>query len=443
MGLIKAGEIKRCLILIIMIYSSNTLATIDINRLKQLFDSGNSQQAYDYALTELMAHEGEPVFDYYYGAAAIDVGHASEGVFALERVLDSQPGHLAARLELARGYFILEEYARSRAEFRLLLKANPPEDVVDKVHAYLDTMRAEEGRHTTIHTVYAEAGYGTDSNVNSGPSNPTIIFLGQTGQLSASTLEQRDSFSELTVNYRVTTPVKAGISFNASINGIQRINNDHSELDTDTYTGNAGFRFLHAQDEYSAGLIAQQFNVNGDNYRNLIGIDANWRRQLSQKTTLMSFLQFSQQDFDGQAARNVRTSTLGIGLTKRLNTSVSSALFTSVYIAQDDPESGSDISRQIAERDYHGARVGAIVNTSSKTSIQLSANYQSSEYGLEDINNTLREDDYTSAELDFKWTLSRNWSLLADASYIKNDSSNTINEYDRKLAGVSLRYETK
>jgi tetratricopeptide (TPR) repeat protein len=436
-------QIKRWLIFIIMIYSTNTLANIDIDRLKQLFDSGNSQQAYDYAFSKLTAHEGEADFDYYYGASAIDVGRASEGVFALERVLISQPGHLAARLELARGYFILEEYARSRAEFRLLLKANPPDDVVDKVHTYLDTMRIEEGRHTTIHTAYVEAGFGTDSNVNSGPSDPTIFFLGQVGQLSASSLEQRDNFSELTANYRITTPVTTGISFNVSINGKQRSNSDRSELDTGTYTGSAGFRFLHAKDKYSVRLIAQQFNVDGNGYRKLIGLDANWSRHLSQKTTLMSFLQFSKQDFSGQTARNVSTSTLGIGLTKRINTSLSSALFSSVYMAQDDPESSSDISKQIAERDYYGARIGTIVNTSPKSSVQFSVNYQSSEYGLEDINGILREDDYTSAELDFKWTLSRNWSLLADASYIQNDSSNTLNEYSRKLASISFRYETK
>ena len=29
-------------------------------------------------------------------------------------------------LELARGYFILEEYARSRQEFETVMQANPP-----------------------------------------------------------------------------------------------------------------------------------------------------------------------------------------------------------------------------------------------------------------------------------------------------------------------------
>ena len=33
--------------------------------------------------------------------------------------------------------------------------------------------------------------------------------------------------------------------------------------------------------------------------------------------------------------------------------------------------------------------------------------------------------------------------LRLNASYIKNDSNNSINEYDRKLASLSLQYETR
>ncbi|MCK4706246.1 MAG: calcium-binding protein, partial [Gammaproteobacteria bacterium] len=191
------GRTKQWLIILTMFYSNNALAEIDINRLKQLFDSGNSQQAYDYAMTELLTSEGDPVFDYYYGASAIDVGQSNEGIYALERVLVSQPNNHAARLELARGYFTLQEYDRARAEFKLVLSINPPDGVREKIYAYLDTIRLQESRYQSTSTAYIELGYGTDSNINSGPDNPTIIFLGQTGQLDPSALEQKDKFSTL------------------------------------------------------------------------------------------------------------------------------------------------------------------------------------------------------------------------------------------------------
>ena len=438
---------KHILVILVMLHSNYSLAgSIDSNRLKQLFDSGNSQAAYEYARSEISRYEGDPTFDYYYGASAIDVGQSSEGVFALERVLVSQPNNHAARLELARGYFILQEYTRSRAEFNTVLKYNPPDDVRERIYNYLDIIRLQEDRYKTTSTVYVEFGYGTDSNINSGPSNPTIIFLGETGQLNASALEQKDNVGRLKANYGISTPLTAKTSFNASINASFNNNSEHSELNTSTYTESAGFRFLHAQDTYSIDLIAQQFSIDGSGYRQLTGINSNWKRNLSQLSTLQAYLQLSKQDFDGQEVRNVNTATLGIGLTKRLKVALSPVIFSSVYIAQDNPEHDSDTAKRIAERDYYGARIGTVLSTSPKTSSQFSINYQSSQYGLEDSSSgvsILREDDHSSAEYNFTWLLSRNWSLLADASYIQNDSNNTINAYDRKQFIVSLHYEMK
>lgn len=433
----------RCSLLLIMLYSNNSLAGIKPALLKQLFDSGNSQAAYDYALSEISKYEGDPTFDYYYGAAAIDIGEANEGVYALERVLIIQPNNHVARLELARGYFILEEYTRSRAEFKTVLKLNPPNDVREKIYNYLDIIRLQEGRYKTTSTTYIEFGYGTDSNINSGPNNPTIIFLGQTGELNASALEQKDNYSNLKINYGLSTPITAKTSFNISLNANLNNNADHSELDTTTFTEAAGFKYLHAQDTYSVDLIAQQFSIDSENYRQLTGINGNWKRHLSQLSSLHAFLQISNQDFEGQEVRNVNTSTLGIGFTKRLKTALSPVIFSSIYVAKDNPESSSVTAKEIAERDYYGVRLGAILSTSAKTSGQFSVNYQSSQFGLEDSNGILREDNYGNAELNFTWLMSRNWSLLANASYIKNDSNITINAYDRKQFIVSLHYEMK
>ena len=122
----------------ILLVSSNSLAADDYNLelLISLFEK-NSVQAYSYAAEHLSEQEGDPQFDYYYGVAAIDAGHASQGVFALERVLLLYPDEHAARLELARGYFIHEEYARSRQEFETVMQLNPPDDVMQNAQIFL------------------------------------------------------------------------------------------------------------------------------------------------------------------------------------------------------------------------------------------------------------------------------------------------------------------
>ena len=102
---------------ILLSFKTHAAENFNLKHLQSLFVSYQRQAAYDYAMKHIKQMEGDPYFDYFYGVSAIDTGHASEGVFALERVLLLHPNDHVARLELARGYFILEEYARSRQEF--------------------------------------------------------------------------------------------------------------------------------------------------------------------------------------------------------------------------------------------------------------------------------------------------------------------------------------
>jgi predicted Zn-dependent protease len=98
------------------------------DEVKTMLEQGKSKEAYELGRQhpELL---GDPVFDFYYGLAAIDAGNAGEGVLALERYVINFPENTSARLELARGYYVLGEDARAREEFSAVLKTNPPEAV--------------------------------------------------------------------------------------------------------------------------------------------------------------------------------------------------------------------------------------------------------------------------------------------------------------------------
>ncbi|MCS6920481.1 MAG: hypothetical protein NZM07_00925, partial [Elioraea sp.] len=78
------------------------------DEVRRLVEAGRSVEAY--ALGREHPQEfGKPEFDFYFGIAAIDAGHAGDGVLALERYVVQFPENLRARLELARGYFVLGE----------------------------------------------------------------------------------------------------------------------------------------------------------------------------------------------------------------------------------------------------------------------------------------------------------------------------------------------
>lgn len=429
---------------LILALCSNVYAAIDINYLKNLFDTGQILQAYEYASEEAGDYEGDPIFDYYYGIAAIDTGHASEGVFALNRVIALEPDNHAARLELARGYFILEEYLRAQQEFETVLENQPPEDVAVRINSYLDAINSRKGRYSKTHSAFIEIGFGTDSNANSGPDIKSYDIGLITIPLDSTSQAQEDDFIELVLNYKLGTPISPGTLYFLSLNSNLHSNSEHNEFDTATLSFDTGLEFLHAQDSYTLGLIAQQFNLDGEDYRFLTGLNAGWRRNLTQQSSLQSFLQFAEQEFEGQQQRDADTLSLGVTYTRKFSAALSPVILVSVFVSQDEAKQNSIIAQQSTERDYYGFRFGSILGLSENVSAQLSINYQTSEYALEDtITGQVREDDFVGTGLDIDWRITRNWNLSARTKISENTSNNELFEYDRTLFSLNLLYQMK
>lgn len=95
-----------------------------------------------YSLLEPLETErsGEAEYDMLLGLSAIDSGHVTRGVFALERVLASNPGNGNARAHIARAYFLLGEQEAARAEFRNVLAQKPPEDMTQVINRYMSAI---------------------------------------------------------------------------------------------------------------------------------------------------------------------------------------------------------------------------------------------------------------------------------------------------------------
>lgn len=420
--------------------TSQASADFNLETLQTLFKTYQRQAAYNYANQYITQQEGEPFFDYLYGVSAIDSGHASQGVFALERVLLVFPEDHVARLEMARGYFILEEYARSREEFEVVMATTPPPAVQETANRYLDAIRIREARYRTTSNGYIELGFGSDSNINSGvdDNNPLI----PPGSTSAA---QDDSFSSLTMAWQVTQPFSPGWMLNAGITGNIQKNTKLDIFDNQTATAQMGITHISNHSRYKSELLFQQYSLDGDTFRDLSGLTLEWFNNLSQQSSFSTNFLLAKLDYPDQVSRNATLSNLTLSYRQNFSGSLSPFLSSSLTLgkeAADNPNESGALEN--TERDILGLRFGLLLSLSQKLGLQSNISWQNSRYAAEQIILTVlqdtRDDDFISAEASLLWLFAKDWRMDTKILWSENSSNLSIYSFDRTLVSVSLNY---
>lgn len=417
-------------------YSEQTLCS--------LFNSGHSDQAWQYAQKYRATHEGEPGFDYCYGAAAIDMGHVGEGVFALERVLLADPDNMAARLELARGYFLLEEYARARDEFQRVLAANPPPQVVANIERYLQAIRLQEGRYLTTASAYLQVGGGHDDNVNSGPDDRSVYIpaLG-TGLLADASLSHPSPFASLSGAVRVTSPLNSpGWALYGGLLADARWYQDEPDFNYLTVSARGGIEKRHDYHRFRLGALGQTYRLDNTTYRNLYGLEGEWKYQASPQQQWQAFTQITRLAYPDQAERDSHTATLGLGLTHNFRGSLAPILFGNLYGGRESPVQDNPVSRLLADRAFVGGTLGSQLTLHPRVALTLRLSLSKDRYAEEDLLFLDHRSDLLGiADMQLRWLFARRWSLVGMASYTRNDSNLDIYDYDRVQASLNLRMD--
>ncbi|MDH3713055.1 MAG: hypothetical protein OET44_04305 [Gammaproteobacteria bacterium] len=419
-------------------------AQFDLQELIKL-QGESANAAYSYAQTYRAEQEGNPDFDFYFGIAAIDTGNVSQGVFALERVLAVQPNNHAARLELARGYFILEEYARARQEFEAVLAMNPPPSVVSKVDRFIIAIRRKEGRYRTTATGFVQLGLGTDSNVSSGPNDPQIGSL----RLSPNSVEIPDEFWSLVAAADLNTPLTANVTLFGALSADVKAHWEEKQFDNHTLNARGGLNMRSGQNHFTVDLQYENFVFDSADLRNLASLNGSWRRRSGTRSQFSLFTQLTGLEYPDQAVRDSTLFIFGGGYSQQFSGSRSPVLFASAYLGAEEPDDSSVDAGRVADRELLGARVGGQINVSQRSTLLLSVIAQNSDYAQPPLDyNTLapgtganRSDEYIGADADWTWLLNRTFSVRAHISHAVNDSNDALNEFERTIGEISLRAE--
>ncbi len=413
----------------------------DSKQLQSLFESYKRGQAYNYARQYQFEMEGDPYFDYFFGVSAIDTGHASEGVFALERVLLVFPNDQVARLELARGYFNLQEYALARESFEAVLEHEPPAQVRDTAEAYLDKIRVSESRYRPTHSGFIEMSLGNDDNANVGIDQNSSLQLPTF--LGPESFGQDDNFTSLAGAWTYVHPFSPGWLFESTLSGDFRKNQTLDQYDTATGTLQLGVTHIQAASKYKAEMISQQFNLDGDQYRSLNGVNLNWQYTLSQQSSFNSSLQYAQLDYPDLPIKNSALTTLGVNFTQAFSVWLQPILFTTVSLGTEAAEDDTNPATQSeTERDIYSLRIGLVLSFTNTLALQTAVGTQNSSYAAAAAlqPDVIREDDYSSADVGLLWAFSRKWRLDTRYSYSENDSSYDLRDYKRNIIDMTINY---
>ncbi len=424
--------------------SGTAYAALDMGQLARLVNRGQSEQAYQLAARNRDRHEGDPAFDYLYGIAAIDSGHYGEGIFALERVLIVQPGNNAARLELARGYFMVGDDLRAKTLFKQVSRLNPPSRVQSNIQRYLDAISAREGRYTTTTSAYAGFGFGYDTNVNGSPGDANFFspLLGY-GTLNDASTQQHDYFLYLEAGARVDHPVRPGFSLFGQIDGNNRSNRGWRQFDSGVVTAQGGARFQRAKDTWRLSAVGQRYYVNRTLYRTMKGAIGDWTHQFTRQTSVNGSLNWARLQYPDQPLRDSYQTTVGFGITHQYRSRFSPLLFASAFRGLENSDNQNEFGgKAVAQRVFGGVRLGGQLTLRPDLGLQASVTRQYSDYdGIQLLFLKPRSDVNYLVDTGLVWLPRKHWSVRTDVSYSKNLSNITIYRYDRWLSQVGVRYD--
>lgn len=409
--------------------------------LRVLVEQGRHAAAYELASrhTELL---GEPDFDYYFGIAAIDSGHAGEGLLALERCLVLAPGNLAIRAELARAYFVLGEDQRAREEFEIVLKAAPGDAVRRTVERYLDAIAAREAKRRPGASFYVDTGLGTDSNVNGGvsSSNISLPVFGDV-LVAPGGVRQSDHFSALAAGGQATYPLTPEWSLFGGVGLDGKFNSRHSEADLlTTSVSVGGVRRLDDQ-SYRFAVGQDVVSVGSDRYRTANMLATQWQWQIDPRQALLASAHWADLAYTGfNHWRDANFYGIGAGYRRAIAHAWQPALQLAINIGQEDNRK----DRPDLGRDMAGVRVVAAATPLQDWTVAAGISYQYSRYSGPDLLlATRRQDDYAAVDLTVGYAIDPRLSIRMEVLLSENRSNIALYHYRRDVAAVKLRYEFK
>lgn len=418
-------------------------AAAPIDDLRVAVEAGDSGAAYArYCVSTIDTPQREPEFDLWCGVAAVDIGRSGEGVLALERYVLQFPEDARARLELARAYFYAGDDVRSREEFEAVARAKPPADVQAGIDRYLAALSDREARYRGRRLAFVEVGGGYDSNANAGVAQAEI-GLPVLGPVTVDPfgVHQGSAFGWLAAGGEIHHPLSPGLTVNGSVYAGGTFYTSASEFNLANYGAAVGASYRADRNEYSVAYAHGEIALDGSRYRWTDGIGFEWRRQISELSSLALAPQYARIGYEGEnSARNADLTAMSASYRqvwlRRWQPVLNATVF---YGDEHNRESRGDLGRVI-----QGASVDVTVSPSPYWALNAAVAYAQSDYDAPiPLLDVTRRDRNLGVSLGAIYLIDRNLSVRAEYRYARNTSNLELYEYLRHVGVLKVRYDFK
>lgn len=384
---------------------------------------------------------GEPAFDYWFGLAAIDAGHPGEGTLALERYVLLYPQDRTARLELGRGYFLMRDDRRARAEFEEILATRPPAGVRRNVQGFLDAIGVRERRYRPSASFFAEFGTGYDSNVNGGVANGTVRLPIGPVQVDPTGQKTDNGFFYGAAGAHVNVPLRPGWSAFAAGSADTRNHFTADRFDLRTFTVSGGAARSRERDLVRLTAAYGTLWLDNTRFRDLASLTGEWHQQVSATGSWSAFAQWAQLAYPGaNEARDADLVVVGGGWRHVLGHKGRWVL----TITGNAGEERNRRERHDLSRALYGGRAGFAHTPRDGLTLSLAASAQGSDYDQEDaFLQTRRRDWFYGLEAASEHAVAPHWTVRFELALTRNRSNVELFDFNRNIAAVKLRYDLR
>ncbi|HSG90451.1 MAG TPA: tetratricopeptide repeat protein [Pseudomonadales bacterium] len=392
------------------------------------------ERAYETARTMLEEWEGDPAFDYLFGLAALEAGHAEEAVFALQRVLFFDAAQIRVRAQLARAHFVGGDLDQAENEFSRVLAAAPPPEVEVGIRGYLREIESLRNQRSPRLLGSVEFGGGYDTNSNSATRDLTVDTPIGSFPLGDNGVEQSSGYNLVRAQVLYEHPLSRRRTVDMVLAAALRHNFSAGDFDLDVYRFETGYAHEDGAQRVRGSAGITWVTLAGDDFQRSANFAANWTWSPG-ALRLGAGVGANLIRYADDAARDVDQLMLTLsGEYAQPRDLLSLELYGGAEFARDE------------DFDFNGRNLAGVTALWRHVAgpgqvpfvrLRLQGALHHDDHPLF----AERREDFTqTATLGWNWFLGPELQARAELSYTEARSTLDLFEYDRALVETALRY---